>query len=69
MRSVFSGFVSLLRSHSVHVLLLLLLLLLLLAGGNTKFRALRLESGNFSWGSFCTCCCCLVKLGLFLGRC
>ena len=23
-------------------------------GGNTKYRALRLESGNFSWGSECT---------------
>ena len=22
-------------------------------GGNTKYRALRLESGNFSWGSEC----------------
>jgi small subunit ribosomal protein S8e len=25
-------------------------------GGNTKFRALRLESGNFSWGSQATTC-------------
>ena len=23
-------------------------------GGNVKYRALRLESGNFSWGSECT---------------
>ena len=25
-------------------------------GGAVKFRALRLESGNFSWGSECTYC-------------
>lgn len=24
-------------------------------GGNTKYRALRLDTGNFSWGSECEC--------------
>lgn len=31
-------------------------------GGNTKRRALRLDSGNFSWGSEGTCLSCFALL-------
>lgn len=30
-------------------------------GGNQKFRALRLDHGNYSWGSEVGCCCCLLS--------
>ena len=45
-------------------------------GGNKKFRALRLDHGNFAWGSEAiskkvrvTCCTCMKALGGAVSRC